>query len=477
MDLGPNITVAPEWVGARLARPKQPAPQTKSQVSVGGSAGSLMQVLMQGSGSMSGWGQAPPPGMTTWRQVRRNPTVVMARVAAFAPVKMAMRRATLVADDDRYVDDAAALSAPLKRLMRRWLPHGLTAVDYGWSPAEIVWGRKRIGRDELEWPVEIKPLLQDLTEARVDQRGKFVGLRNRGVELDASEVLWVAHEPEAGSPYGTARCEIVRRYWWAWTKTIERMGQYAAKVAGVTPIIEYPEGESPDESGRMHSNYDLAVAAIASLGSGFGVALPNALARYVTDLAQHGIAAKEIQAWGIRFLEAGAHGEDMVKVLTALDRFLVRGYSVPERAVLEGEHGTKADSEVHVDIVMAQGDDIGGELGQAWDDQVVDEVVRRNFGEEAVGVFRTEVPALQDAEAALVRSVVRTVLTTPATLETFGRVLDMDSMIEQQGLPLLSPEEIAALPDPEPAAGAGGDGDDELSRVARGLGEGFRPRR
>lgn len=456
--------------------PEGKATRTTAQFNVRGGSDSLMRMLfsVRDAAMSSGWGTAPPAGFHVWRAIRNNPTVNLGRVAALAPVKMAMGRATLRAVDDGYADEAKAIWPELAMVFRRWVQHAATGLDYGFAASEIVWGPKRVGGMTLEWPVEIKPLAPEVTSPNVDAHGRLEGLTNLGVRLGIEDVVWYSNEPEFGDPWGTSRAESVRQIWHAWNRALARLGQYAAKVAGVTPIVEFPEGKSGDENGTPQDNYDLACAIVSMLEQGSGVVMPNILANFYADLAANGVrlAPGDLKAWNIRFLEtASGHGADMVAILTQLDKFLVRGYCVPERAVLEGEHGTKADSEVHADITLQQGEDVAYAMGDTFDRAVIQQIAVRNWGADADGVVRLHVPTLQDEAARLARAVVRAVLTTPATLETYGRIVDLDAMIEQQGIPVRAENDPARddPPELEPEEPMEGEDVDELSRVARGF--------
>lgn len=443
----------------------------------GGAPEALAAQVLRGAfgGTSAGWGVAPPPCLETWRRVVQNPTVALARMIALTPACDAVSRGVVRVRAGSAGSEAVAetLTQIVQPLVAAWVRHGVTAADYGYAAAEVVWGGEpvRVGGRAWAAPARLKPLLADLTEAVVDEWGGLAGAKNNGVRLEAEQVLWVSHGAEADDPYGRARAERVRKVWHAWEKCLDRLGQYAAKVAGVTPIVEFPEGESFDERGRLQSNYDLAVQVIAQLGLGLGVAMPNVLARYAADLAERGVGLPDgSKAWNVDFLEPrAAHGSEIVAILQGLDRFLLRGYLVPERAAVEGEHGTKAEAEEHGGLVALQADEVGNEIRVAVQGQLLDPIVRRNLGSGAVGAYAFHVPPLADEQAALVRRVVGAVLTTPATMETIGAVADYPSMMQSMGVPLRKgPAPVRVVAD------APGDDEDaepaaELSRFARRL--------
>ena len=453
-----------------------PAPKTGGQSGSGGTAALWAMLTEAAARGTAGWGEAPPPGIRTWRRIVENPTVALARMVALAPVRAALGRAIVRADEGTDLDDAAAdLTRKLGPLVGDWSRHAVSGVDYGYAAAEIVWATAPVRLPSGAWllPTEIKPLLADITEPLRDEKtGRLIGLRNAGVTLTETEMIWFANDPEADNPFGRPRAERVRKIWHAWERCLDRLGQYAAKVAGVTPIVEYPEGETPDERGQARDNFDLAVATIAQLGLGIGVALPNTMARWAADLAQRGVDMKDLRSWNIRFLEpASAHGEEIVSILGGLDRFLLRGYLVPERAATEGTHGTKAEAESHGDLVLAQGDEVAQAMGRAAQRQLIDPIVRANLGDDAVGSLWLVVPAMNDEQASLVRAIVRAALTTPATMETIGGVADYEAMIGSAGVPIRERSgTVPAIPAPEEI-----DDDDAapgaaLSRLSRRLG-------
>ena len=400
----------------------------------------LGMIMAGGSVDLASWGGIGGASYATYRKMRTSPTLAIGRVAAQAPVKFLAARATWAggkgdAEKVKFVKDA--LNPMWRAFVRECCNYG---VDYGFQAFEVVWeSRKQDGRLAL-LPKAIKPLLADITKPKIDEdTGELVGLTNTGareVTLTGSQFAWYAHNAEAGNPWGSARLENCRQPWHAWESCFKKIGQYVTKVAGVIPMVEYPEGRTQDESGAMKDNFDLANAIMARLGSGHGVTMPNTLVAWAQEMVERGVDTSKMQAWKISFLEAGQHGGDLEKIIGYIDKSMLRGYIVPERAVLEGTHGTKADASAHGDLLISMGSEVAHEITECWNKYVVDPTVEANFGAEAVGTIRMSMPKTEGEDVKTLVAVLKQILNTPPGLESFMASVDLDAMLEQGGFPL-----------------------------------------
>ena len=396
-------------------------------------------------GSMSGHlpGFATPPAglFGTYRRMRSNPTIALARFVATAPVRSADWSFEVEdgVPDERLEFVKTAIDPLRSRLVRDML----FALDYGFQAFEKVW-TVRDGRLVYE---RIKPLAPDSdatgsrTEIMVDEHGQFAGIRQGKVMLDAKaqKVMLFTHDEEAGDLYGRSRHENVReKAWWPWDQTMERTGKYVTKVSGAIPIVRYPEGDGKNVDGSAKSNFDLAKELLAALGKLHGVAMPKALAPWAEDLARGGFSIDDLSAWSIDFLESkGQHGGDLTDLMRYFDSLMMRGWLVPERAAIEGQQGTKAEAAVHGDIVLAGGELLLEDVQGVINRQVVDPLLVVNFGEQARGTVKMMPAPLIDEKAALIRRMVEKVLGEPGNLDLLLEVADLDSMLDQTAIPKL----------------------------------------
>lgn len=394
-------------------------------------------------GMVIGEDRALPPGAyATYRNMRANPTIALARAVATAPILAADYS---VEADDEHEERRAAVSAMLDPLWPFLVRSMLRALDYGWQPFEKVWmidGHQRLAYQKL------KPLLPELTEIQVDEHGAFAGLKQGDVQLRPEKCLVFTYDGEAGNLYGRARHENCRKEWHSWDALAKKQAKYNTKISAVVPIIEYPEGESRDKSGSTTDNYKLAEKVLASLGSGSGVAMPNVLARHALDLARSGVEIKDLKAWHIEFLETrGAHGQSFVAQLKHLESLMLRGWLVPERAATEGQYGTKAEAGTHVEVALVIADELYRDIVRHVNWYVVDPLLAYNWGPEAVGSVHVEPIGLDRAQQAFYRLLVEKAFGAPQNLEMALEYLDFAAMVKALGLPHqeASTEEAARL--------------------------------
>lgn len=379
-----------------------------------------------------GFGRPPQGTYDTYRRIRANPTVALARGIATAPVRTA--EWALQARDD--VDDARV--AFIQRQVAAFWPalvrDALLALDYGWQPFEKVFA-VRGGRVVY---AALKPLLPDCTEILLTrEHGHFAGLRQDDVTLPPEKCFVFTHDGEAGNPYGRSRHENIRAAaWHPWNELADKQARYATKVAGVIPLIRYPVGESADAGGAVAGNYDIAVGILRSLGRGEGVAMPQDYAPWAGDLARQGIDPQALAAWQISFLEpSGSHGGEFAEMMRHYESLMFRGWLVPERAGAEGVHGTRADADRHADVALLIADLVLEDLIQAVNAGLVDPLLTYNFGPEAAGSVWIRRGGLDPALRTFFRDVIRQVLATGPGPDLFRRWLDVDALIDAAGLP------------------------------------------
>lgn len=419
--------------------PAQFKEQTKGQVGRGG-----MSILF----SAPGLGESQPGTFAVYRKMKSQPTIAMARVAATAPVKKAeVTVETMPKADPRWKTFIEETLIPQWSWIRN---QSLFALDYGNQPFEKVFDVK----DGLIVLKKLKPLLVDATKILVDKEdGSFAGLKQGRIVLPPEKSFCYVNDSEAGSFFGRSRHENCRFEWSQWIDTAIRMGDYGRKVAGVIPIILYPEGESDNEQGSTTSNFELAEQMLRNLGSKMkGIAMPNQFAKYSDDLIRNGVDLDQLRPWIISFLETkGQHGGDFVKQLSYWDKNLVRGWLMPERAVQEGEHGTKAEAAAHIDVALAVAEELLEDLVRCVNWYIVDQLLVINFGEVARGQVFLEHGPLIDSDKLFVRAIFEKVLAQPSNFGMLFDILDIDSIIDQSGLPRKeSIDESLVLPDPTP---------------------------
>ncbi len=440
-----------------LAKKPAEGEQTGPQ-SVGGIGFSI-------GGSIAGFSKPAPGTFATYRRMRANPTLALARVVESAPIKTVDWG--FEAPDDAPNGALDFVRETIKPLLASLVKEAIRSFDYGFSAFEKVWEIRRVdGTARLTYR-KLKPLLVDITQPRVDKEdGGFAGIKNRGVELDAVQSFWFTYDGEPGNEwFGRSKNENIRKAWSAWEDLFKRAGQYASRAAGPTPLWQYPEGKSKDRNGNDISNFELAEQLMVRAQSGLGIIAPNTLAKWASTLAEKGISdPSKFQAWIFDFIEPGKlYGADFVKLLTHTERLLTRGRLVPERAVLEGEHGTKAEATAHGDIVLMIADEFLRDLATCINRFLIDPLLVVNWGIEAKGTVKARPAPLIDEQKMLIREMVTKVLTATGNVPLLQTLVDLEASVEQLGLPKPPEDAEPILPDDPPD-----DPDDPLTLAVLG---------
>ena len=306
---------------------------------------------------------------------------------------------------------------PLRdEFMAYTLYHG--DVDFGHVCFEKVFE----GRDGYLKPVRLKPLLHDITEICIGRRGNFIGIRQVGQDLGLENAMHVGFRVEGSYLYGIPLLENARETYNWWLDCNEGARRYDRKIAGAHIIVEYPDGWSYDRQGNKKPNRDLAREILDRLESAGGVAVPRDMAPFINQLNI------ESPGWKIWILDAGTSQQvGFVDRLGFLDKLLCRAFHIPERAVLEGQHGTLAEAESHMDVVFTIQDIVHRRITQAVNTQAVDQVLRLNFGPEAEGKVRLVASPIVDEKKALFVQVYQSMLGSPLGQQELA-VLDTASM-------------------------------------------------
>ncbi len=366
-----------------------------------------------------------PATYATYRQIRKLGTIAMARELKVAPVLAS--EWTIDADDD-VPDEWKTLVEktffPLRdEFMAATLYYG--DVDFGYTCFEKIIEPK----DGYLKITRFKPLLHDITEICIGHHGGFIGVRQLGKDLGLANSVHVGFRVEGSYLYGIPLLENARQAYNWWIDCNEGARRYDRKIAGAHIVVEYPVGTSTDRYGKEVENADLARTVLDSLEAAGGVAVPRDMAAFMQQLNL------ESPGWKIWILDAGSSQQGTFVVrLEYLDKQLCRSLHIPERAMMEGQHGTLAEAEAHADVIFTIQDIEHRRVTAELNRQAVDQVLRLNFGEQAVGKVRLKASPIVDEKKAFFKEIYAQLLASPAGQKEL-QSLDAGSLREQLGLP------------------------------------------
>ncbi len=375
---------------------------------------------------------------STYRMMRRHPTIAIGRALAVAPI-MVGKWAVESDDDvpeawDKFIKDEV-----VNRRGEIVAPAAMGSIDYGYGAFELVWRLDAAGVRLAK----VKSLVPDgLQLLAKEETGELIGLRQQNVELGLDKALVISFNVEGTNWYGEPLLENARDPWNWWMECNDGARRYDQKVAGAMYVVKYPLGESPDATGALKDNLELAQTILSALQSSGSVCIP----KQVSDVT---VGGPEDSQWDISLLADSGGRQPMFRDrLEYLDKLMARAMLIPERAILEGTHGTLAEAEAHEDVALLIAGLSDQHIAAEVNRQVVDPLLRYNFGAAAVGKVRITPAPLSDKTLGFLKEVYRSFLASPnGFLEEYGQI-DTDALKDKLGIP--KSQEVADAGTPEP---------------------------
>lgn len=377
-----------------------------------------------------------PVTWSVYRSIRKHPTIALARAMITAPVVASEwtieTKEDAPSDAKQFIEDQLF---SVRQILVRQAMEGM--IDYGFHAWEKVWATVK-GRNVIS---KFKALYVDDTKILVDPKtGVFNGLRNRDrntgqeITLELPYSLTVADRIEGTNWYGEALLETPRRMFNAWNDASDGAQRYDQKLAGSHWVVRYPVGKTPRTAGGTPvDNSTLAQEILEGLMASGGVIIPNTIQSAVTNLQS---ASKDHYAWQVEMVaDQTARQPSFVERLNYLDKLLVRGMLAPERSIIEGQFGTKAEAVTHTESSILVRELEHQNITRIVNWHVVDQLLALNYGEETRGsVYLCAVP-LQDTKTAWLRQVWMEFVKNPTSFaEAMGQV-DTNAVMDALGLP------------------------------------------
>ena len=391
------------------------------------------------------------------RAIRRDPTVRLARLLSVAPILAA---AWSVENDE----DADPRAIDFVDRIRKFRSHlikeaAFGMIDYGWRGIEVCWKIDDNGYLEID---KFNSLLPDITEVKPDSEGNFLGFRQQYVDyygnivdseiLGAAKAMLFNQRQEGVNFYGESDLETIqetkRRYDFANAIAEE----YDRKSAGSALIIEYPAGKTL-LNGVMTDNAEIARILQSTIRSNGGISIPRSVSGAIGGLAM-GATTNSLtnpEGWHIRLLEStGSSSAHLLSRAQHLETLMVRGIGLPERSLLEGKHGTKADAKVHADVALTSAIDRSDSILSVINEGPVAAGLVFNFGNSQKGKVRLIAEPIGEDEKAFLRDVYMRILGGADSA-----LLDLDN-VDMAAL-----REIAGIPSKHKDAMSGGVDDED----------------
>jgi hypothetical protein len=364
-----------------------------------------------------------PASYKTYRDIRKHPTIALGRAMSMAPIVASDWSIKSNSDvPDEWVQLISDTFLPFREMYLEQSIGG--GIDFGWQ------GFEKVFTVDGGYVVlaKLKPLLQDLTEILIDEHGRFMGFQQGTLVLPLANSQLCSFRVEGTQWHGRSLLETARTTYNQWTEANAGAARYDRKLAGSHWVLYYPEGKQPDGK----ANTEVAKEILAALESSGSVAIPTSVTDYVESLG----GGDDKRGWKIDIITGGsAQQPTFIDRLRYLDTLLIRSLEMPERAVLEGQFGTLAESSAMADLAMTNADLTHRAAVRQLNWYAVDQVLAMNFGEEARGKVVIEASPIADVQRAMIKQIYTTILGNPSGfLEEFGTI-DTDAMKDVLGVP------------------------------------------
>ena len=377
-----------------------------------------------------------------YRAMRSDPTIAFARMLCVAPLVTAGW--SYEADDDAPEGAKDFIEKTMEQHRIDIMKAAVEGyIDFGWAPFELVYAPTDDGAITLE---KVKKLLQDYTQILVDKRnGDWIGYRQfifkpdaaqadlPFIDLYVNEALHVVIDYEGTDWYGRALSENVRGVYNKAQDVEAAATRYDLKVAGAHWVIHYPIGTSP-VNGVDKDNAEIADEMLGALKASGGFAVPRKIAQFADEMNSSLSRAEDV--WKVEILAAPTTGtQSFIDRLKYFDVMKIRGYGIPERAVTEGQFGTKAESETQSDFAITNFEMRHIVICEWVNFCATDNLLVLNYGPKAKGKVRVVPTPLTDSKKSFWQTLYSQLLFAPEVMPVELPNIDLAAMRKQIGLP------------------------------------------
>jgi hypothetical protein len=336
------------------------------------------------------------------KDIRRDPTIKLVRQFAVAP--LVASKWSIEKRDDAPEGASEFIEKQIEKHRLNLVTQAMYGmIDYGWQTFERVVEDTPDGLWGVKW---LKPLLHEITTILVDpDDGSYIGIRQEPlsivstlakleaqIDLSAEDVLLFSADVEGTNWYGEPVMKALEPIYDEQATITKGARKYDARIAGAHWIIYYPLGISKYK-GTDIDNGALAEQILKNIEAMGGIALPRSVVQAI-DSMNEALGASDAAQWKIELLsDKGASQAPFLDRYKYLDILKVRAFGYPERAMLEGQFGTKAEAEAHADLAILNLEMKNAQLIEQVNKQYCDWLLRVNWGPEACGsVFISPAP-------------------------------------------------------------------------------------
>ena len=387
------------------------------------------------------------------RLMRRDATLGFIRDLYMAPILISDW--TVVSDDPKYKNAEKMVFDSFVPKRRQFLRHAVRGIlDFGWQSYEKVFGYDANGYVKLR---RLKPLLQDITEIRVNDQGEYIGIRNQPImssggamwtDLSRDEALLLSDDVEGSYWYGEARMRRAEGPYDSWNSCNDAADRFDRKIAGAHWVVYYPLGFTL-YNGVSTDNFLIATAILNALESSGKIAIPQQVSGVVAELSDLDTSKT---AWKVELLSANTtSASSFVDRQRYLDSLKSRALGIPERAILEGQFGTLAESEAHADFAISNIEMGHQNILEQLNEDAVNQLLTLNHGAHYRDHVKLIAMPLSDFKKVQLKELYSKLFDNPDGFAEEMEHIDWDAVREQLDIPTKSqsnPQPLESQPNP-----------------------------
>jgi len=440
------------WINA-AATVDQPAPQ--SPVKQGESDPLKRTPYYFGAGGVGVLGQFPPyvdaPPLTdnTMRAMSMHSTLAF----LFANIVKPISASTYTVEVNPAMAEKPGMAeklekrkkyieAAFKPITMGAIRSACRALQFGRWTQESIFDRV----DGFTVPVRFKSFLPWEVQLLRDPYNDFAGVRYQGTERDARYIYHHVNDPEMDPIFGYSRHGNVLPEWWHKLQDAVELSRLSKKAASIVPIVKGPSGKRPDVDGSMKDGLTICKGIAAALSRGEPVYMPQYL------FEEEGINPSnaditKFTAFDIDTVDLGEQGPAMMALLEKMayeDVSFSRGWHQPERASMEGQHGTKAEAGVHKAGSTEDSETVFRDIIDSFNRGPLDQTLIANDGPEAKGSIFFKAAQLQDPDKAFKQDLLKAGITNANAAPEILASIDQRKLMDEAELPLKSEEDADA---------------------------------
>jgi hypothetical protein len=300
--------------------------------------------------------------------------------------------------------------------------------DYGWQPFAKEWETDSSGKKYVS---KLKALLQEKTTISVEADGSFAGLKNFNTPVDVEDSLVTNINVRGTNWYGRGILRKMKKPFDRWNATMSSAERYERKISGAVWWIKYPSGSTMLNGSLTPNSQVAATLGQTIVANGFITTEDNSSTTALDGISSNG-------KWDIQLLSSyPTYQVAFGDTLRSHEVQMARAGELPERAVFEAEHGSRADSGNHIEFASTGASKRLDSMVEQFVKYVLRKVVAANWGEEVASRCGISLGSISTADKNRIAALYTSLINDPATRasEVLNNV-DTKSLAEMVGLPV-----------------------------------------